>query len=199
MDIVFKHVYKRYGECILFDDFNYTFPQDQITCITGASGGGKTTLLRMLMQLESPDSGEISGLDDRLIATVFQEDRLCENLSAAANVRLVESRTSPHAEVAHLFEAFGLSDAMNQPARTLSGGMRRRVALARALVADYDLLLLDEPFSGLDAETRLRTANVLRSHLCGRTAIIVTHAPNEADMLGEQIHRLSAVQFRHNC
>lgn len=168
---------------IVFENLSLTAPEGRILCVTGESGCGKTTLLRMLMGLEQPDAGTITGLEGRRISAVFQEDRLCENLSAAANVRLVLSGRR-RADIEDIFSSLGLSGALDQPARTLSGGMRRRVALARALLAEYDLLLLDEPFNGLDVETRRRAIACLRARLLGRTAVIVTHDPDLADLLG---------------
>ena len=164
-------------------DFNCTFREGRITCITGPSGCGKTTLLRMLMGLESPDVGSIAGVSNLRIAAVFQDDRLCENLSAEANLRLVMPRGKTSQQIRCILEELALQNAMRQPVRTLSGGMRRRLSLARALLADYDLLLLDEPFSGLDAEMRLQAANCILNRIASRTAIAVTHDPEEIALL----------------
>lgn len=198
LSLQFKNVYKRFGDRIVMEDFSCVFKAHEITCITGKSGCGKTTLMRMILGFESPDAGSILGLEGIKPSVVFQEDRLCKNLSAAANVRLVMPRGASEDEIKRIFEALGLSDALYQPVRTLSGGMRRRVALARALMADYNLLLLDEPFNGLDVSTRARAINCLRSRLAGRTAIVITHDPIEADLLEGSILTLSDLNLCHS-
>lgn len=199
LSLQFKNVYKRFGDRIVMEDFSCAFNAHEITCITGKSGCGKTTLMRMILGFESLDAGSILGLEGIKPSVVFQEDRLCKNLSACANVRLVMPRRASETEIKHIFEALGLSDALYQPVRTLSGGMRRRVALARALMADYNLLLLDEPFNGLDASTRARAISCLRSRLDGRTAIVITHDPIEADLLEGSILSLSDLNLCHSC
>lgn len=198
LSLQFKNVYKRFGDRIVMEDFSCVFKAHEITCITGKSGCGKTTLMRMILGFEFPDAGSILGLEGIKPSVVFQEDRLCKNLSAAANVRLVMPRGASEDEIKRIFEALGLSDALYQPVRTLSGGMRRRVALARALMADYNLLLLDEPFNGLDVSTRARAINCLRSRLAGRTAIVITHDPIEADLLEGSILTLSDLNLCHS-
>ena len=198
LSLQFKNVYKRFGDRIVMEDFSCVFKAHEITCITGKSGCGKTTLMRMILGFEFPDAGSILGLEGIKPSVVFQEDRLCKNLSAAANVRLVMPRGASEDEIKRIFEALGLSDALYQPVRTLSGGMRRRVALARALMADYNLLLLDEPFNGLDVSTRARAISCLRSRLAGRTAIVITHDPIEADLLEGSILTLSDLNLCHS-
>ena len=89
MDIKIKHLGKAYGEQQILKDFSCLFPEGKTICIRGKSGCGKTTLLRLLLGLESPDTGEIEVMEGKKIAAVFQEDRLCENLSAASNIRMV--------------------------------------------------------------------------------------------------------------
>ena len=116
--------------------------------LMGPSGIGKTTLLLLLLGLVSPDSGEITGLPEK-VSVIFQEDRLCEDFSALSNVAMVLPRGGEETASA-LLKALGLEEAMRQPVHTLSGGMKRRVAIARGLAADSPLLLMDEPFKGLD-------------------------------------------------
>ena len=139
--------------------------------ITGASGIGKTTLLRLVTGLETPDSGTVSAAGVRF-CPVFQEDRLVEPWSAVQNVRLV---CSDAAQAACVLSELLPADALHQPVRTLSGGMRRRVALARALAAQGDVLVLDEPFAGLDAQTAASAAEVLRRRRGERAVLLVSH------------------------
>lgn len=114
---------------------------------------------------------------------MFQEDRLLENLSPVANIRLVNPRR-PRGEVLAALAAVRLSGCEDQPARELSGGMRRRVAILRALLAEWDVLLLDEPFKGLDEETKACVLAFVRRAVEGRTAVLVTHDAAEARALG---------------
>ncbi len=169
---------------------NHAFADGAVSCVLGPSGCGKTTLLRILMGLLAPDSGEVTGLPRRCSA-VFQEDRLIEHLSAVTNVRVVLRRDVPAARVRDALAEVGLAEALDRPVRELSGGMRRRVAIVRALLADAPLVLMDEPFKGLDAATRDSAIRFARAHLAGRTAIVVTHDPVEPRLLGASAFVLS--------
>ena len=182
-DIVIRGLCKRYGEKAVLRNFDAVLPQGALTCLMAPSGAGKTTLLRLLLGLEKPDGGEIAGLDGLHLAAVFQEDRLIESLSAQDNVRLVNLRVSKDA-VRAAFAAVRLADCAGQPVRELSGGMRRRVAIVRALLAEWDVLFLDEPFKGLDGETKAAVLDFVRRSLRGRTALLVTHDRAEAEALG---------------
>lgn len=174
----------------VLNDLSASFPDGKITCITGPSGCGKTTLLNLMLGLLIPDAGEITGLPAGRIAAVFQEDRLIEHLSPLSNVRLVLRRNFPESEILRALEAVGLKDAARQPVCELSGGMKRRAALVRALLTDSPLILMDEPFKGLDAETRETVIRFAKPLLAGRTALIVTHDPAEAEMLSAEIFEL---------
>ena len=190
MDIILDHISKAYGEKQVLRALSQSFPQGQISCILGASGCGKTTLLRLVAGLEAPDSGAITGLEGKKISAVFQEDRLIENLSAEKNVLLTARRGFTRRDAHSLLDALGLADSAGKAVRSLSGGMKRRTAVARALAADYDLLLLDEPLSGLDSDTRASVMDVIARSVQGRTVIWVTHDPNVARRLGAVILRL---------
>lgn len=172
-------------------NLSHSFPDGGISCVLGPSGCGKTTLLRILMGLLEPDSGRILGLSGRCSA-VFQEDRLIEHASALANVRIALKRDFPAGRIAEALSAVGLADAMAQPVRELSGGMKRRVAIVRALLSDAPLLLMDEPFRGLDRATREQVIRFSRPLMAGRTAIVVTHDPEEPAMLGGSVYEISA-------
>lgn len=114
---------------------------------------------------------------------IFQEDRLCENVGALSNLRLCAPSLSKKEGEKRLAE-LGLGDSLHQPVREFSGGMKRRVAILRALCAEYDLLLADEPFKGLDEETRLRTMEYFRAQTRGKTVLLVTHEEEEAAFFG---------------
>lgn len=162
---------KSYGDKQVIRDLTAEFPDGKITCVMGPSGCGKTTLLHMLMGLVKPDSGIIAGVPHALGA-VFQEDRLCETASAAANVKLI----CPPGDIYAGLAAVGLTgEDAAKPVRELSGGMRRRVAVVRALMSKGEAIFIDEPFKGLDDETRAVVVSYLKKALAGRTAVIVTH------------------------
>ena len=148
------------------------------------------------MGLEQPDGGEITGLTGLRISAVFQEDRLCQGFSPVANVRLVTGRSVPEEEIRELLGRLGLEDSLDLPARELSGGMSRRAALCRALLASGELLILDEPFKGLDPETRERAAGLVREYARGRTLLFVTHDSREAALLGGTVRRLDGFPER---
>ena len=178
---------KAYGDNRVLVNFSAVIPAGKIACVTGPSGRGKTTLLRLLMGLESPESGDILGMAGLRLSAIFQEDRLCENLSPVSNIRLACPQRSQR-DIAAALEAMGLAGCVAQPVRTLSGGMRRRVALLRALMADYDILFLDEPFKGLDAATKAAVIDETRRRIAGKSVLLVTHDPEEATALGADHH-----------
>ena len=182
-DIVLEGVCKAFDGKTVLSGFSAVLPCGRVTAVMAPSGAGKTTLLRLLMGLDVPDSGRIEGLAGHRMAAVFQEDRLCGYLSPVDNIRLVNpARTAQ--EVRAALAEMGLAGCEAQPCRELSGGMNRRVALLRALLADADLLFLDEPFKGLDARTREDVMRQTRALCEGRTVVLVTHDPAEAEALG---------------
>ena len=185
MNLELQGVRKAYGPNVVLDGFSHVFPAQSVTCILGPSGCGKTTLLRLVAGLEKPDAGRILGVPGGGLSMLFQEDRLPPQLSASNCLRSVLDR-SPGRDrrIRRALEALGLSPDDDQPVREYSGGMRRRVALARALLYASPLVLLDEPFKGLDAHTRARAVAFARPLLAGRTALLVTHDPQDAEAFG---------------
>ena len=150
MEIAVKHLCKSFGGRTVLRDLTFTAGPG-ITAVMAPSGTGKTTLLRILLGLERPDSGTVEGLAGKRLTAVFQEDRLLEHLSAEGNLRFVLGRVYDPAAARALLDRLGLPDTGAQPVREFSGGMKRRLALARALLAPFDALALDEPFTGVDA------------------------------------------------
>ena len=146
--------------------------------LMGPSGCGKTTLLHLLMGLIKPDSGAVHMPGGTRLSAVFQEDRLLEQMTAQANVALVSPATQ--SEIAALLMELGIDrESLQSPVSTFSGGMKRRVALCRALLADYDVLFLDEPYKGLDKETRERVMRIVHERTQGKTVLLVTHDREE--------------------
>ncbi|MBP3437348.1 MAG: ATP-binding cassette domain-containing protein [Clostridia bacterium] len=191
-DIVISHISKSFGEKRVLSDFSATLKAGGSYALMGASGIGKTTLLRILLSLENKDGGEITGVPTR-IATVFQEDRLIATLSAKDNLRFVLGNAKD-AEIEALLTELGLAESLSAPVSTLSGGMRRRVSLARALLFDAPLLLLDEPFKGLDKDTKLSAIQAVKKYSQGRTLLFVTHDQEEASLLDATILLLSPAE-----
>lgn len=179
--IILESVCKHFGETVALEGLSLTVPLGQTTLLMGPSGGGKTTILRLLLGLETPDRGRLNGLDGLRCSAVFQEDRLCENLSALANICLPHShlphneREQLHAQVATMLEAVGLEGCAGKPVRDLSGGMKRRVAIVRAVMADFDLIVCDEPLKGLDPVTKDATMAAILPRLAQKTVVWVTH------------------------
>jgi len=177
-DIVLSGICKSFGETEVLNGFSAIFPAGKIGCITAPSGIGKTTLLRILMGLESLDSGSILGLENVAVSAVFQEDRLCENMTASDNIKLVSPKLNDD-EISAAMQSAGLIDCEKRIVSELSGGMRRRVAILRAVLFDADLYLLDEPFKGLDADTKSDVISFIKRKLFGKTVILVTHDPRK--------------------
>lgn len=177
-----KNLQKSYGEQLVLNDVSFDLPDQGITCIMAPSGVGKTTLLRILLGLERPDRGSVSLPTDCRWAAVFQEDRLLEHLDAMDNLKFVLGNDLDSQEAHQLLEELGLAGIEGKPVRDFSGGMKRRLALARALLAPSDALALDEPFTGLDEENRERAITCIRKRTAGKPVLLVTH--HEEDVFG---------------
>ena len=191
MNLEIRNLSKSYGGHAVLAGFSHVFPEGKVSCVLGRSGCGKTTLLRLVAGLEPPDAGEILGVPEGGISMVFQEDRLPPQLTAAGCLKCVLRRESGRdTRIDGALRALGLGDAPDQPVKEFSGGMRRRVALARALLFPSPLVLLDEPFKGLDDATRTRAIAFAKPLLKGRTTVLVTHDPRDAEELGGAILRL---------
>lgn len=174
MIIRFEKVSKRFGENAVLTGVDWQLAAGERWLVQGPSGVGKTTLLRLLVGLENPDSGRVTGNESVRFSMCFQENRLCERMSSVTNVAMVCPRPDMEAIRAALLELLP-EEAIGRPAETLSGGMARRTALARALLAPSDAVVLDEPFAGLDAETRERALDFTLTHLQGRALVLVSH------------------------
>ena len=181
MDIVLKGICKSYDGKQVLSNFSCTIPEGSVCAVMAPSGVGKTTLLRLILGLEKPDRGEILGVPTEK-GVLFQEDRLCPRLSVLKNIRMAVGKAGAEQAKA-LLEFLGLADCADQPAEKLSGGQARRAALARALLASGQLLALDEPFTGLDEDARLRAAEAVRVYRRGRTLLLITHRQEDLPLL----------------
>ena len=186
-----REVTRRFGDHVVLDRLDLELAPGVATALMGPNGSGKTTVTRLLLGLDEPDGGVVEGLDHRPRSAVFQEDRLCPQLSAVDNVRLVLGRGVGSGEVLAALAAVGLSgDAVRSPVRELSGGQRRRVAIVRAVLAEADLVVLDEPFTGLDQAVKPVTMAWVRDRCAGRTVLLVTHDEREAHWFDARVVHL---------
>lgn len=175
---------KRFGKNDLFDCFSCTFDfsKHSFYRVTGDSGRGKTTLLRILSSLEKLDRGEVEwilgeaarGGEQPRVSWMFQENRLLEGLSGIKNLSLIPSRYSFEEKKEFFAFLVGLEN-LDKPVSAYSGGMKRRLSFLRALIFDFSLLLLDEPFTGIDHENRVKMEEFLLFHIGKRPLIFVSH------------------------
>lgn len=190
MDIMLKNLSKSFGELRLFQNLNVVFPEKSVSAVLAASGQGKTTLLRILVGLQSADGGSIEGMPEK-VSVLFQDDRLFPQLTVEQNIYTLAAPCTKKEDIATILEKLGMSDAADRSVTKLSGGMARRVSLARALLAESDLLIMDEPFRGLDAENRITAAQTILEYASDKTIILFAHEREEAEALNaEQTYNL---------
>jgi putative hydroxymethylpyrimidine transport system ATP-binding protein len=202
-DIAVEQASIGYAGAALFRDLDFTLAGGRWTCLLGQSGVGKSTLLRLIAGLVRPDRGRVHCSDGHplagRLAWMGQRDDLLPWLSARANVTLGASLRGEVPDLARadeLLERVGLGAQQGQRPATLSGGERQRAALARTLMEDRPVVLMDEPFSALDAITRARLQSLAAALLAGRTVLLVTHDPLEALRLGHRVHVMAGEPAR---
>ena len=182
MDILMEKINKSYGDKEVLRDFTTKFEEGTVTFITGESGIGKTSIIRILMGLEGYQSGSISGLEGKEISVVFQDDCLCDKLSLDKNLSMViDGQQVKEQYLDRLLGIFGLKGYRHKRVAELSGGMKRRLAILRAILYPHNLMIMDEPFKGLDEENKKLVMGQVGKSLVGKTAIIVTHDKTEID------------------
>lgn len=190
-----QNLCKSYENQPILDHLSLDLKEGGIYALMGPSGRGKTTFLHILMGIVPADEGKLLGFSKKRISAVFQEDRLFPFLTAAENIAAVSrnrcffsaSELSGYNEIlAELLPASSLS----LPVRSFSGGMKRRASLARALLVPSDLLILDEPFTGLDEASRLQTMSFLLKYRNERTLLFSTHRKDDADFLHASLIQL---------
>ena len=184
-----------YGSQQVLKDCSLRVEAGSRVALMGPSGCGKTSLINVIAGLLAPDSGKVSV--NGKVSYVFQEPALFPWLTAVDNINVVLSdgpETLPRAE--QLLEAVGLSDCRDKYPHQLSGGQKQRIAICRALAYGGDILLLDEPLKGLDADTRDQVSALLRQEWAGKTLLLVTHDPSEAQSLCDRVYRWQEGTFR---
>ena len=170
--IEIKNLTVAFQENIIFNQFNATIPKG-ITVISGASGCGKTTLLRTIAGLQTY-TGEINGTQDCSLSFSFQDFRLFNNLTVKKNIKIV---ANPKINIDSLLSQMFIEDFKNKYPQELSGGMKQRVSIARALAKDADIIFFDEPFNALDDYLRTHIIQNMKPYIHDKVTIIVTHNP----------------------
>lgn len=203
--IELRNINKRYGDKTVLDCVSAVFKRGEVTIVEGPSGTGKTTLARIISGLEAPDSGQVTADTEKTVAYLFQEDRLIpwlnvyDNLAvgiladdgacgfgggracAGADARNLSKRILPKDDmIVEMAQALEISDALWKLPSELSGGMKHRVALGRTFLAPANVMILDEPFRGLDESLRRRILdNLWPKATSGKTVIVITHQPGD--------------------
>lgn len=184
-----KNLVKKYDGKTVLDGVNVSFEDGRVYAVMGPSGGGKTTLLHVLMGVLKEDEGEVEGRETKKFSAVFQENRLFEFLTAAENVVVVGEKGEGQEELARVEEILREilpEEALGQCVAEYSGGMKRRVTIARAVLAKSDVIVMDEPFTGLDEETKGKVVAFIEKYREGRTLIFSTHQEEEVELLGAE-------------
>ncbi|MDO4742816.1 MAG: ATP-binding cassette domain-containing protein [bacterium] len=182
-----KNITFSYGEKQILKNFSIKISDTDRICFSGPSGCGKTTLARLLIGLEKVESGKIRYLPPNpRFSTVFQEDRLISNLTVLENVALSGDKEKAR----ELLTVLGLKEQINEYPDTLSGGMCRKVSVARALCYDGDILILDEAFNGIDHDGREHVAKLILQHFAKKTIIMISHIKTDAQLLDAKLVEL---------
>ena len=173
-----KHLSKAFEGKSVLKNLSLRLENGRHYSLMGPSGCGKTTLLNLMLGLLKPDAGAVHTPSGTALSAVFQEDRLLKHMTAEANVSLVSH--APAEEINALLLRLGIDEeSLRQPISAYSGGMKRRAALCRALLADFDILLLDEPYKGLDETTRQQVMDIVSEYTQNKTVLMVTHDRDE--------------------
>lgn len=188
--ITVRNLTKSYGDSLVLDRLSLDLESGRPCCLMAPSGAGKTTLFRILMGLEAADSGTIKGLEGLSLSAVFQEDRLLEGYTVLQNIRLVTGRRYSADVLTGLIRQLLPEDSLKKPVSEFSGGMKRRAAILRAILAPADAVLMDEPFTGLDPDTKRRAARMINEYTAGKLLLFSTHSKEDAALLGAEILHL---------
>ncbi len=167
----------------VFSHFSTSIQTKMVTALTAPSGAGKTTLLHLLAGLIQPQEGQILfPPSHNKISMVFQENRLIPSASIAKNIKLVNKKLTD-SEICGLLKQAELEHYAACKPGSLSGGEQRRAAILRALAANYEILLLDEPFTGLDTARKDKISQIIKKNTKDKTLILVTHNPDDRELL----------------
>ena len=178
--IITRGIYLNFGDKAVFKNYGMELENHRITALMGESGIGKTTFLNIICGLQQPDSGQIIPTQSPVYSYVFQKDTFCENADAIHNCIFLSGNNG---EVRQELEKILPPEVIDLPVKELSGGMRRRVSIAAAMCSDSDVILMDEPFNGLDSENKEKTALYIRENLHGRMLVFTTHNRQDIDLM----------------
>ncbi len=198
MKISLNDITKIYNSKLVLDHVSLTFSDDAPCCLMGPSGSGKTTLLRILLGLERPDGGSFSVTGKEggeltgqaRFSAVFQEDRLCEAFTPVENIQMVTGRSLSGEQIRRELTRLLPPECFDRPVWTMSGGMKRRTAICRAVLAQSQAILMDEPFTGLDEDNRRLAIRYIREKAAGRLLILTTHQEEDVELIGGRLIRL---------
>lgn len=190
MSIGLEHLTLQYGSTCIMKDFTISLPEKGVIGLYGPSGCGKTTLLNLLAGLVPPNSGTAKGPESGISAVVFQEDRLIPWMTASDNIDLI---VRDRAVTDAWLERIGMKEQKSSYPHELSGGMKRRVALARALAVRSGLLLLDEPFNGLDEDLKALFYDLIRKSAEDKPVLLISHDWDEISLLSDQIYKATGI------
>jgi len=185
-----NNLYKRFGEKRIFNGESFDFADGKVNYILGESGIGKTTLLRIIAGLDKSFKGEFVDVSDK-ISYVFQEPRLFPNLTVEENIKIVSEES--HHSITDILKILELENEIYALPSSLSGGMKMRVALARAIYSDGELYLMDEPFGALDEDLKARILPQIFNLLKGKTVIIISHNLEEANLYSDNIINFNTI------
>ena len=192
-----KNIKKSFGELQVLNDMSMDFAKGEITCILGPSGCGKSTLLNIISGIIKDYEGEVVGFDRQDVSFIFQEDRLIPWLTVYDNMKFVlkdkYSSNEIKARISHYLSLVGMDEYHDFYPSDLSGGMKQRVSIARALAYGGQIIIMDEPFKSLDIKNKVQLLQDFKK-ICKKTystAIFVTHDIDEAIEIGDQIYILS--------
>lgn len=177
----------------VLSDLNLSLHSGSVYCLMGASGSGKTSFLKILMGLLEADSGFVKAPLGLKIAAVFQEDRLCEEFTPIENLTMTVPGHSKELQNKAREVLLNLlpCESLSRKVTTLSGGMKRRVAIGRALWVPSDMIVMDEPFTGLDYDTKKSVIRYIKECTKDKLVIISTHQPEDATLLDGTLISLS--------
>lgn len=186
MAYILKNLNKSFKNKKILNNFTINIPESGTICIIGNSGCGKTTLMNIMSGIESVDSGNINDIKNLKKSYVFQENIFIPWLSVGDNISLV-SKLSKN-DIESLLKSFNLNDIYDKKPSELSGGMKQRVNIVRALCVDFKVIFMDEPFKGIDKNNKALAIDIIKKYIKDKLCIMVTHEISEALSIADKIY-----------